>query len=403
MEFSNPRLTWSLRAAVILAMAVTLGACSRSQHITDSVAGPVRAGSGESVVVGCPTLIANTPAAPSEFITQAAMVPSLTDKRLRIEAIGDLGDAPSIDAMGACATADVPSINFIGGHANVFIAGTTTSISGALTFGPLLFPGAALEPGVVVAQDANKNVLEIIWPQLAGTGVGPPIVRIQLAKWNTSLITAVTKLDIAWDMVVQQDATVRYIKGTCAAIPTNGTAVIPGGAAISPCPATLGAGGLVTNQLASVPRWTAKALRIEIVGDDALGTINAVGPCAASATPTVVFRGGTGSVMLSGTTSNVSTSPTLTFGQLLFPGVLLEPGVVVASDANKNVLEIVWPGLAGLAPGPPILRLQLAKWTGNALPGRKVDVAMRFDGIGPDGLPASFSAKAAGLVLPAIK
>lgn len=392
----------ALRMTAVLALALGLGACSKTQHVTDSVAGPGRHGAGGDVVVGCPTLLPNTAATASVFAFEAASVPRFDSKRLRIETPGDIPDAPSIAAMGACATSTVPSINFIGGHANVFLSGTTTSICGPLTFGPLLFPGAALESGVVVATDANKNVLEIIWPQLAGTGIGSPIVRIQLGKWNTNLVTTLSKLDITWDMVVQQDATQHFIKGAVAGIPCDGRAILPAGAAPSPCPLTLGGGGAVTTQLASIPRFTAKVLRAEIVGDVASGAIGLSGACAASATPTILFTGGTGNMVLAGTTESITSNGTgLTFGSLLFPGVLLEPGVVVASDANKNVLEIVWPGLAGLAPSPPILRLQLAKWTGRALPGAKVDLAMRFNAVGADGAPAVFTAAANGLVIPA--
>ena len=407
MKSLNPASPLPLRAVVIVAMALTLGACSRTQHITDSISGPasIRVGAGTDVVAGCPTLIANTPATASAFVTAVAMVPRFNTKNIRIEAPGDIAALPSIDAMGPCATSAVPSINFLGGHANVFLSGTTTSISGALTFGPLLFPGAALEPGVVVAQDANKNVLEIIWPQLAGTGIGAPIVRIQLAKWNTTLVSPASKIDIVWDMVVQQDAVQQFITGHCELIPMDGTAVIPGGLALPPCPATLAGGGAVVTQLASIPRWTAKALRAEIVGDVLAGTIGASGPCAAAAIPSIAFTGGTGSMKLSGTNTSVtSTGGTLTFGALLFPGFALEPGVVVASDRDKNVLEIVWPGLAGFAPGPPILRFQLAKWnTTAAVAGRSVDIALRFNAVGPDGLPAAFLASATGVVIPAQK
>ncbi len=402
MKFSNPSFSVSLRAAVILAMAVTLGACSRSQHVTDSVSGPVRVGAGTDVVVGCPTLIANTQAAPSVFSTSSASLPQFRSGRLRLEAIGDIAALPSIEALGACMSSATPSIFVIGGHANVFLSGTTTSISGPMTFGALPSGGLIGEPGVVVGQDANGNVLEIVWPQLAGTGIGAPILRIQLAKWN-SFNVGVAKLDITWDMAIQQDANIHYISGRTNAIPTDGSSVVPGGAAIVPCPASLGAGGAVTTLLASVPRWTARALRAEIVGDVALGTMAAAGPCAAAAVPSIQFTGGTGSMKLSGTNTTVSQTATLTFPALVFPGLALEAGVVIANDANKNVLEIIWPGLAGLAPGPPILRLQLARWTAAAVPGRKVDFAMRFNAIGPDGLPASFTASATGVTLPAIQ
>ena len=393
--------THALRATAVLALALSLGACSRSQNVSESLTGPAREGAGTRVVAGCPTLIGNTSATPSVFAAEMAMVSSFNSKRLRIEATGDIPALPTINDMGTCATSAIPSINFVSGHANVFLAGTTTSISGPLTFGALLFPGAALEPGVVVATDANKNVLEIIWPLLAGTGTGAPIVRIQLAKWNTNLVTAASRVDIVWDMVASQDANLHFISGRTNGIPMSGQAIFPNAAAPLPCPTTLGAGGTVVNQLAGVVRYTAKVMRFEIVGDVAAGTIGLAGPCAASATPAVVFSGGTGNVTLSGTNTSVTnTGRALTFGTLLFPGIALEPGVVVANDASKNVLEIIWPSLAGTGTGAPVLRLQLAAWDGRATTGAKVDCAMQFNAIGPDGLPAVFTAKAAGLTIP---
>lgn len=393
--------THALRATAVLAIAVSLGACSRSHNVSESLTGPGREGAGTRVVVGCPTILPNTAATASAFATEMALVPQFSGSRVRIEAMGDIPALANIAAMGPCATSAVPSISFTGGHANVFLAGTTTSVTGPLTFGPLLFPGALLESGVVVASDANKNILEIIWPTLAGTGTGGPIVRIQLAKWNTSLLTAASRVDIVWDMTVQQDLNTHFITGKTAGIPMSGQAIFPNAAAPLPCPLTLGAGGAVINQLAGIPRFTAKSMRFEIVGDVAAGTIGLSGLCAASATPAVLYTGGTGNVTLAGTSTSVTnTGRVLTFGTLLFPGIALEPGVVVANDASKNVLEIIWPSIAGTGLGAPVLRLQLAAWNGRAVTGAKVDVAMQFNAIGPDGLPAVFTAKAAGLTIP---
>ena len=44
-----------LSALAFVATTLILGACSRSQHVTDSVAGPK--GTDPSVVAGCPTLL----------------------------------------------------------------------------------------------------------------------------------------------------------------------------------------------------------------------------------------------------------------------------------------------------------------------------------------------------------
>lgn len=391
----------ALRATTVLALALSLGACGRSQNVTESLTGPGREGAGTRVVVGCPTLLPNTAAAPSLFATDMAMVPRFNTRNIRIEATGDIAALPSLADMGACATSAVPSINFTGGHANVFLSGTTTSISGPLTFGPLLFPGALLESGVVVASDANKNILEIIWPTLAGTGTGGPIVRIQLAKWNTTLVNPSSKIDIVWDMAIQQDLNTHFISGKTVGIPMSGQAIFPNAAAPLPCPLTLGAGGAVVSQLASIPQFTARSMRFEIIGDVAAGTIGLSGLCAASATPAILYTGGTGNVTLAGTATSVTnTGRVLTFGALLFPGIALEPGVVVANDASRNLLEIIWPAIAGTGTGAPVLRLQLAAWNGRAVTGAKVDVAMQFNATGPDGLPAVFTAKAAGLTIP---
>jgi hypothetical protein len=82
---------------------------------------------------------------------------------------------------------------FTGGDALITVRdparGTVWQISkGRLTFAtPLLFPGFGVEDGVVVTQDAARNVLEIIWPDLAPGGVpGSPIFRVQLADFQNS-------------------------------------------------------------------------------------------------------------------------------------------------------------------------------------------------------------------------
>ena len=171
-----------------------------------------------------------------------------------------------------------------------------------------------------------------------------------------------------------------------------------------PCPLTLGAGGVVVNQLANmVLNSTALGIRADIIGDVAGGTIGLSGPCAASATPTIQFTGGSGNMTLTGKATSLSATGAMTFGALAFPGIALEPGVVIATDANKNKLEIIWPQVAGLGLGAPILRLQVGTWTPLAKPGTKVDVNMTFNAVGPNGLPATFTAAARGLTLPALK
>ncbi len=396
--------TKSALPLVVLMAAFGLGACGKAQQITQP-ASAGRGGAGTQVLAGCPTVVGNTPAAAFDFNTETgAVVQYRAGTRIRIETAGDLPQW-SVDASGPCAANDIASINFIGGHANVFLHGTTTSITqtgGRLTFGALLFPGAALEEGVVVANDAAGNVLEIVWPALAGTGIGSPIVRVQLAAWNEALVDANSLLDVQWDMTAEQDGIQSTFKGHCEGMPMDGTPVIPNGLSIPPCPATLaGTGGLVNNVLAGVVQYRAKRIRIEVRGDVASGTVDAVGSCAASETPSVTFTGGSANVFQAGTNTSVTgTGSALTFGALPFPGVLLEPGVVVTSDVNKNVLEIVWPGLAGLPPSAPVFRFQLAKWNSWIRPGRAIDVRMTYNASAADGSTATYNVVANGIVMP---
>mgnify|MGYP003344458806 FL=1 len=389
-----------LLSLAVASLALSLGACSRTQPVSSSVVGPDRGGD-PSAVVGCPTILANTALAPDTFKVQTGFVPRFTNRILRIHVIGDVASTPNLDAIGACATGLTPGILVSGGHANVFLAGTATSISGPMTFSAMaLAPGVA---GELLGTDALGNSMHIIWPVIQGLGVGSPIVRVELRSWDAALITPTTRLDVKFDLTLQQGLVNHTIVGSCANIPLDGTTVNPGFVP-QPCPLTLGAGGVVVNQLASmVLNSTALGIRADIIGDVAGGTIGLSGPCAASATPTIQFTGGSGNMTLTGKATSLSATGAMTFGALAFPGIALEPGVVIATDANKNKLEIIWPQVAGLGLGAPILRLQVGTWTPLAKPGTKVDVNMTFNAVGPNGLPATFTAAARGLTLPALK
>lgn len=399
-------ISTGLRAAIALGLALSLGACSRSQQITSPASVSGRDGAGQQAGGGCPTLTANSLGAADPFITEMAMCASFLPNRMRIETMGDIAGG-LLSAAGPCAASDAPSINVLGGHANVTISGTSQSITTSgnrLTFGALVSPGQFIEPGVVVANDAEGNVLEIIWPALAGTGIGAPIVRVQLAQYNQALLTPSTKVDVSWDLTLEQDGAWQSIQGGCAAIPLTGAMVVPNAAAVAPCPASLGEGGTIVNTTANIVQYKSKRLRFEATGDVAGGIVDAAGRCAAADAATVLFTGGESNMLQAGT--NISVTPqgaAAQFGALLFPGVLLEPGIVVADDANKNVLEIIWPGLAGLGVGQPIFR---AQFNGNhpwIATGKKVDIRMRFDAIGPDGQPASFNVVANNVTIPVRK
>jgi hypothetical protein len=151
-------------------------------------------------------------------------------------------------------------------------------------------------------------------------------------------------------------------------------------------------GGNVITLAADVPQNRPARLRIEITGDVAAGTLNGLGGCASLTPATVTFTSGRATVSGSGL------SVSETFGAIAqVPG---EPGVLLATNANGDVLEIIWPGLSGGVPGPPILRYQLAR-AGTA--GTRLSVTMSFTARTASGTTATFNASASNLLIPALK
>ena len=403
MKLSIARTVTPLLA---LAAAVGMGACSRAQHVTDAVAGPGRAGAGSQAVSGCPTLVGNNINTAFNFnVESGAVVSFRPGKRLRIETSGDAAEV-SISTCGPCAAADIPTTNFIGGHANVFLNGSSQSITTTgqrLTFGRLAFLGTNIEPGIIIANDALGNVMEIIWPELAGLGVGAPIVRVQLAQWNASMLNGGSSLDVSWDLTAEQNGVQTTFKGHCEGMALDGTPVNAGGGSIAPCPATLaGTSGNVLVAAADVVQFrpSKSRLRFEAVGDVASGALNGCGGCAAADVPSIRFTGGTANVFRAGSNNSVtSTGSALTFGPLVSPGILIEPGIVLTNDAVGNVLEIIWPGLAGLPPGPPITRLQLARWSPWIQTGRAIDVRITLN-VAANGSTATYNVSGNNVVMP---
>jgi hypothetical protein len=399
-----------LLAASIAALAFLLGACGRDEQGVSSLTtpmGPGHRGLRPNIAAGCPTLEQNTLNAASDFVTEVGAVAKFDSRRIRIETTGDITD-PGIALLGPCVAADVPSVRVVSGHANVFVAGTNHSLTttgSRLTFGSMAFPGQLTEPGVVLAQDAQGNLLEIIWPDLAGAGAGPPMVRLQLARWNVAQANSAGKLDVTWDLELVQDGVHQFVKGHCEGMATDGTPVVSGNAAIPPCPASFSGGGSVAPINAEIVQFRpGKRLRIEVTGDLGTGALNSSGSCSASESPSIQFTGGSANAFQAGTNKSVTaTGSALTFGSLLFPGVLLEPGVVVGQDAAGNVLELIWPQLAGNPPGPPVMRFQLAQWNSWVQAGRSIDVSLQFNAVGPDGHNATIRATARNILVPVAK
>jgi len=166
-----------------------------------------------------------------------------------------------------------------------------------------------------------------------------------------------------------------------------------------PCVSMKGLGGSMSVTAAAVPQFRANRLRIELTGDIGTGTINAMGPCTTRTPPPVSFISGTGDVHISGSgRSGTTTGAALSFGALLpVPG---EAGVVLASDTLGNVLEVIWPALAGAPPGPPILRLQLAVYSAAVQTGVSLDVDLMIVARAPDGTTATFTAHGSRIAVP---
>jgi hypothetical protein len=167
----------------------------------------------------------------------------------------------------------------------------------------------------------------------------------------------------------------------------------PPPAAADPCVSLTGFSATVVPVLAEIPQNRTNRLRVEITGDVAATTINKLGACSSGLTPAVTFTTARGTVVGSGGINRTVSVTSL----LQVPG---EPGVLVGTDAAGNVLEIIWPGLAGDVPGPPILRMQFV--TG-AEAGRAVSVTMSFTARTANGATATFSASAANLIVPALR
>jgi hypothetical protein len=402
------RLPSRLAATAALALLVALiallaGACSRSASL---VLPSAPNAFGRDVPVSCPNMIPNTPETAIPFAAVSGMCPQFRASRVRFEMTGDLS-SPKINDMGACATSTAPTIQFAGGHANVFLHGTNTSVTidgQPLTFGPLTVPPG--ENGVVLAIDARGNVLEIIWPTLAGVGPGDPIVRVQLLNWNFALVQPPNTFDITWDMAVVRDGTTMYIAGRADNLNLGGLATIqPGAPPQPPCIATVAATtDTVVTQFAGIVQFRPGRARFDVSGDLVSGAIEACGACAATDVPSVSFVGGVGNVVRTGSSqSQTSSGQPLVFGPLLFPGAALEPGVVLSTDAVGDLLAIIWPKLAGLGAGPPILRLELTSWASTLRTNQHMDVQLRFDAVGTDGSTATYTATGRDIIVPVMK
>jgi hypothetical protein len=114
--------------------------------------------------------------------------------RLRLELSGDTGGTdPRLLDLGDEACKSNSLVSCVG-TAEVRFAGTNIS---AMSGGPLSLPMLPVvgEPGIVLGDRANGDLVEVIWPGAAGEPPGPTILRIQLGQWDANVFAG-TALDV---------------------------------------------------------------------------------------------------------------------------------------------------------------------------------------------------------------
>jgi hypothetical protein len=169
-----------------------------------------------------------------------------------------------------------------------------------------------------------------------------------------------------------------------------------------PCANIAGLGGALTLTSATVPQFRTGRLRIDLVGDVPAGWVNAIGGCSTSAAPAVTYPSGTVSVTFAGTNTSAIPGGPLTIVALA-PPVPAEPGTVLATDAAGNTLQIIWPALAGLPPGPPTVRTNLVAWNAGVQAGTLLDATLTFVARTPNGATATFTARGTNMSVPTFR
>jgi len=384
----------TLTAAV--GMVGLLGASLLAGCISNESTGPQKAGRTAPIINAGECGAALGAGGPIEITPAFAAIVQMRPARMRIETVGTSLLGPSLTALGACATTlspttGLPALQFTSGSCNVKINGQSIAnglspLTGNLEFG--LIPATALEPGVVVATDALGNVLEIIWPLLAGTGTGDAIVRIQLASWNSTLFASSATMDISYNfncsaLNAAGQAVNASFFGAVAGVPTDGSVLSFAGAPAA-CPLALApASSAIVPVSAGIVQFRTNRVRLEVAGDVALTggtTLESLGLCATSVPASIVVTSANAKITKAGSSTQVtSTHLPLTWTNVTTPVPAGEAGVILAQDINKNVFEIIWPGLAGLPPGGPIIRVQMATWDrARIISGKKLDLTYDF-------------------------
>ena len=423
MSLSLKRVVVSLQAIVAIVSVLGLGACSRDQHVTDSLTGVAREGLGpfRNGLPGPPP-----PVPGANFtLTSLKLAPAAVAGGASSVGTVDINNpAPAAGAMIALASsnaglASVPATVLIAAGAKraTFPVATTVpatnssavitaslngiSFSATLAVAAPALASVALAPASVFAGGPSQGTITLTAAAVGGGALvtlssgNPALVGIPatvlVAGGATSATFAITTTPSAVGAGV-------IVTGTYLGVAKTATLAV---AASDPCASLTNLGGAAVLASGRVPQFRTGRLRVDLVGDVAGGWLNAMGACTASDTPSDTFVSGSGDVTLAGTnTSITSAGGPLTFGPLLLPGLVIEPGVVISTDAAGNVLQIIWPALAGLPAGPPVLRMNLASWSPAAQTGAALDATMTFNARNLNGSTATFTARGTNMVIP---
>ncbi len=253
-------------------------------------------------------------------------------------------------------------------------------VAGNTSVGTVSLSAAAPAGGALISLASGD-------PALVGV---PASLSIAAGSTSATFTLSSTPSPLGGSVIITATYLGASLSATLAVAPSN------------PCASVTGLGGDAVISLATVPQFRTGRLRVDLVGDVPAGWINALGPCATSAAPAVAFISGTGNVTLSGSGASVTgAGGPLAFGPLAVPPA--EAGVVLAFDAAGNVLQIIWPALAGLPPGPPVLRMNLVSWTAAVQAGVALDATMTFTVRSADGSVATFTAHGTNMIVPAFR
>ena len=212
---------------------------------------------------------------------------------------------------------------------------------------------------------------------------------------SVSIPTGGTSATFAITTVPSLAASSVVITGTLNGVARTATLAV---AASDPCQSLINLAGPMVLATQGVPQFRTGRLRIDLTGDVAAGFILAMGPCSTGAAPTASFISGSATVTSGGGSATATGAP-LAFGPLTVP-VPVEAGTVLATDAAGNVLQIIWPLLAGNPAGPPVIRLNMAAWNPGVHAGSLLDATLSFTARAADGSTATYSISGTGMAVP---